>query len=460
MTPARRNAEGLKRSGSIGDQLACGLTSVLLLFSVGRVGELFPLIGSLPVVKLLMALLVITIIVNRGAVLDWRLFGSGPVRLTIALAVICCVSITYSVWRRQTLDFLTSQLLIVIALVVLVSGIGSTLARLRWLTTVVMFAAVPLAVEVVFSTASGRRQAGLTYDPNDLAFLIGALLPLLLVRAPFVSNRLTRWVLYGVVILYLVAAVLTQSRGGMTGIASMAIFLAWVGIGQISSRGDFVTGRSGRWVRIALVLCFGALSMLFMPHDAKQRLGTVFDISDDYNLVVSEDGSGRLAIWKRGLETLAERPWGVGANVYGVADALAGGRYMTAHNSLLQVFVELGVPGGLIFISMLVSTWRMNGSVRKGILARKPTPERSELLALTTGLRASMVAIVVAGSFLSQAYGLVLFVIIALSVASAMVSEAECSGDEPNSKKILQTRMPRRSGRVPVAPRSSAAHLH
>jgi O-antigen ligase len=208
------------------------------------------------------------------------------------------------------------------------------------------------------------------------------------------------------------------------------------------------------------VLCFGALSMLFMPHDAKQRLGTVFDISDDYNLVVSEDGSGRLAIWKRGLETLAERPWGVGANVYGVADALAGGRYMTAHNSLLQVFVELGVPGGLIFISMLVSTWRMNGSVRKGILARKPTPERSELLALTTGLRASMVAIVVAGSFLSQAYGLVLFVIIALSVASAMVSEAECSGDEPNSKKILQTRMPRRSGRVPVAPRSSAAHLH
>jgi O-antigen ligase len=323
-----------------------------------------------------------------------------------------------------------------------------------------MFAAVPLAVEVVFSTASGRRQAGLTYDPNDLAFLIGALLPLLLVRAPFVSNRLTRWVLYGVVILYLVAAVLTQSRGGMTGIASMAIFLAWVGIGQISSRGDFVTGRSGRWVRIALVLCFGALSMLFMPHDAKQRLGTVFDISDDYNLVVSEDGSGRLAIWKRGLETLAERPWGVGANVYGVADALAGGRYMTAHNSLLQVFVELGVPGGLIFISMLVSTWRMNGSVRKGILARKPTPERSELLALTTGLRASMVAIVVAGSFLSQAYGLVLFVIIALSVASAMVSEAECSGDEPNSKKILQTRMPRRSGRVPVAPRSSAAHLH
>jgi O-antigen ligase len=415
-----------------------------------------PLVGSLPVVKLLMISLFITLIATRGTVFDFRLLGSRPVKLIMALAVICCMSIAYSVWPRQTLDFLASQLLVIVALVVLICSTAVTLERLRRLITVVMLAALPLVFEAIFSEASGRRQAGLTYDSNDLAFLIGALLPLLLTRTPYVSWRLIRWGLYGVMVMYLFAAVLTQSRGGMIGIASMALFLAWNGIGQMSGARKYFVGRDGRWARVALLLSMGAASIFLMPDDARQRLGTIFNLSDDYNVVVADDGSGRLAIWKRGLTTLVEQPWGVGANVYGVADSLAGGRYMTAHNSMLQVFVELGVLGGLVFVGMLVSTWRLSGSTRRLILAGEPSPKRSELLAMITGLRASIVAIIVAGSFLSQAYGLILYTIIALSVASANVVATEHSGIRSDGSKSIRKTTLRRQKAVSVLPRSAA----
>ena len=80
--------------------------------------------------------------------------------------------------------------------------------------------------------------------------------------------------------------------------------------------------------------------VVLTPESSWHRLMTVFELEDDYNM---SGRGGRIAIWSRGIEAFLSRPWGYGAGVFQSVDMRAGGQYLTAHNSLIQVAVELGI---------------------------------------------------------------------------------------------------------------------
>ena len=152
---------------------------------------------------------------------------------------------------------------------------------------------------------------------------------------------------------------------------------------------------------------------------------------------------GRLAVWQRGLDTLSERPWGVGVGAYQVAEMAKSGYMRAAHNSLLEISVELGVVGGVLYLLLWLRAWRVLGQLmdravapaaaRRGRRARAPpvpvareaekieehhdpatahVPEHWAIHA--QHLRASVAGLLGAGFFISQAYSLLAFTLLAV----------------------------------------------
>src|SRR2546422_9855684 len=101
----------------------------------------------------------------------------------------------------------------------------------------------------------------------------------------------------------------------------------------------------------------------------------------DYN-TTSE--TGRLKIWERGLNYMAGRPvLGVGAGNFPVAEGTIsplarlqergiGVRWGAAHNSFLQVGAELGIPGLLLFIGLIATTFMSLRRAARCALTRSP----------------------------------------------------------------------------------------
>ena len=100
-----------------------------------------------------------------------------------------------------------------------------------------------------------------------------------------------------------------------------------------------------------------------------------------------------------------------------MVDIRMGGKFRAAHNSFLQVFVELGFLGLLLLVRMYVLSWRALQRVRRNLLAAAPNYERDEVLVFARMLQVALVGNVVAGFFLSMAYSTLLWVLFAVVIA-------------------------------------------
>ncbi len=117
----------------------------------------------------------------------------------------------------------------------------------------------------------------------------------------------------------------------------------------------------------------------------------------------------------------------------GEASGRKAGRWNTAHNSFLQIGVELGVAGLIIFLSMLARTIRDLRRVQFLYMGSPDSPEPY----LASMLEVSLYGFVVGGFFLSQAYSPLLYLIIGLSVVLGRMAAME----QPGLKEIRPGRL-------------------
>jgi len=151
---------------------------------------------------------------------------------------------------------------------------------------------------------------------------------------------------------------------------------------------------------------------------------TILKPSQDYN---ETSETGRLQTWERGIGYMAEHPLlGVGADNFWFAEGTISPlawrqrygravRWGAAHNSFVQVGAELGVPGLLLFVAILVSTFACLRRVVK--YARRTAPGAPGPPRLAQALMAALVGFIVGAFFLSLAYAEMLYTLVALAVA-------------------------------------------
>jgi len=243
--------------------------------------------------------------------------------------------------------------------------------------------------------APKRRMMALGYlaDPNQLAQVLVAALPFFLVgwrSWQSVGNLVT---VVAPAALFVYGIVLTGSRGGLVALATLLAAAA------------FLQGR--RWLSrltVVAVLVVSPIALLVARQTAQQ----------------DDSAAGRMEAWSYGLQLLKESPiWGAG---YG---SFIESHDLTAHNSFVLCFAELGLVGYLLWLSIFVvslmqltqvATWSPRG------------PDGWRVRRWGVAARLSLIGFLAAGFFLSRTFSVMLFTVV--GIGTAVVSIARVSGTD------------------------------
>lgn len=376
---------------------------IVPLFMLGRVQEAFPVLWPLRLVLVTSLLLLITVMFNGGLAksrlaLFWN---SRTFRWFTAMLGVMFLSVFFSIYKSNSLSFLIDFFQY---FGVLLLALNCQVNRKEDLKFGLLGVALTLFVTSVICYVTpryvgGQVAANWSYDPNDTALLFVMILALILPAMNYVP-RFYKWCLCALAVMGGGVVILTQSRGGL--IACVVTLAAW-GV----SRGVKGVFR----LFVILGVCF-ALITVTVPAEKLERFSTIFNLEDDYNVTAKH---GRLDVWKNGFKLLQDN-WltGTGVATFVVAEGRIneGGKWSSAHNSFLQVAVELGLPGFFIFMGMLISAFKM----------AKPQDENDWL---GRGIRLSLISFLTGGLFLSWGYHIVLYFVLCIAIIRERVLDME-----------------------------------
>lgn len=275
--------------------------------------------------------------------------------LVVAFLLFGVISTLWALDATQTRHEL-SRFLQVAALLLVVYTAGSSRAGFR---TIVQGYLVASVITSIYSLAHGgyvgNGRLATLFDPNYFA---AALLPALAIAMFVVATADTwrmRWLAAGILGIDLVAFVLTQSRGGIVGLA-VALVLAVVLAGRARPR----------LLTLVLVLVAVSLGYYFVYKPAH-----IFQPSARGGL--SAASSGRLDEWHVASLMFKAHPLGgVGLGNYTTAEPAYSTQNVNlqfvsfvlqlkhvAHNTYLQIAAELGLVGLLLFLGVLAVPFRV-----------------------------------------------------------------------------------------------------
>ncbi len=336
------------------------------------------------------------------------------------LAILALLLTPISYWKGASREFLLLQFPTLLAGMTIAYMMSRSWKTIRGTLLVLVLSGLILARSAVSGYGGGRAQANTMYDPNDLAYVLVTVLPLVI--GFFISARTTarRLIYVGMGSVMLGAMLLTQSRGGFLGLV-VVILLACI----MRIRVTEGNRRNRKFLWLLGVCVLGAILWTQLPQDARDRFATVLNLSNDYNLDPNNDKS-RGQIWSRGFQAALNRPYGYGPGAFPMVDYRYGGRMMAAHNSYLEAAVELGILGFVFFVRMYVLSWRGLGRARMRLGERKNvSDEQKERMVFARVLQLSLVGNAVAGFFLSMTYATILWVTFGICMAVMALADRE-----------------------------------
>ena len=226
------------------------------------------------------------------------------------------------------------------------------------------------------------RALGSLNDPNDFAQALVIVIPLLataMQRGARIRGLVFFTALAGM-LLYVIY--LTHSRGAVLGL------LATVAVGARRTIGNIATGT------LLALLVVAALA-------SNVAGGRAYSTSDD-------SAEGRVEAWQDGLSMLKANPLsGIGYGNFAEEQGI------TAHNSFVLCFAELGLIGYFLWLSLIVAIF---GGL--GVIADSPPDIVSSFgRRWATALRASLIGFLTCAWFLSRTYSEILYLLLGLSAA-------------------------------------------
>jgi O-antigen ligase len=394
---------------------------VLLIVIVGKVGDWAPVIAGLPVLKI--AFVVAALYVNRvwGAYEPVRVSSLAIARLAIAFFILSIVSIFFSILKSVTLDSIYLSVIYLISFVLLVKT-TQTQKDVERLLIGLAVAGCSLSIAELIDFHGGRARLSGT-NSNDLAYSIVTLLPIVLA----LRGRAWRWRHFFATMLAVamcMAVLLTASRGGAVGLLAVLLAVSVFPL-ALTNKGELKRRNVAAVVfALAFVALAGKVMFGYLPETTQLRLLTLVHPDEDYNTSTTLNASRRV-IWLRDLRLALERPIGYGMNTATAVDGIYGhGQYRTAHNSVIQAFVELGAFGLYLYLASYFVAWRELGRISGARQRDGPTGAGAKAALYARALRLALLGNFTAGFFLSQAYSASLWMILALCCAFIRITAA------------------------------------
>jgi putative inorganic carbon (HCO3(-)) transporter len=386
-----------------------------------------PALASLRIALLTAVVTIVALLMDRLVRRRPLVTTTRETWLTACLAAWATASTAFSYWPGGSVTFLLDPYFKTLVVFWLLGTVVDTRTRLRVVAWTLSLTVIPLALTGIRNFLSGafvpeaapsavKRIVGydapLTENPNDLALMLNLILPLAVALLLIHRGRVARLLLVGVVLVGVVAVIVTFSRAGFLTLATIIALYCW----RLSTR-----SKRG-WAVGVLVLSLAAAPLL--PSSYLDRLGTITSIESDPTGSAQARWSDMIAAASFVLEHPIAGA-GVGMNVLALNEE-RGPAWKMVHNVYLQLAVDLGLPGLILFLLLLVWSIRNVGLVRR---LAAGAPGARDLFHLAEGLQISLVAFAVAALFHPVAYNFYFYDLAGVAVALQAVSGKECPGN-------------------------------
>lgn len=221
-------------------------------------------------------------------------------------------------------------------------------------------------------------------DNNHLAVALLMVIPLLIYLRSICVGKWVRLALLVSTVLVAVSVVGSYSRGALLASVGMAIFL-WL--------------KSPKKLLIAIVsiTIFSGL-FFFMPEKWHDRMGTISTYEED------NSAQGRFEAWEVSFNVANDRIFGGGLDLWSpevFAVYSHGYEFRAAHSIYFSVLGEHGWIGLFLFVSILISAWRVAQWV---VNVAKGLDDLKWATGLARMIQVSLIAYASGGAFLSLAY--------------------------------------------------------
>jgi putative inorganic carbon (HCO3(-)) transporter len=251
-------------------------------------------------------------------------------------------------------------------------------------------------------------------DNNGVALGMLMIVPLFAALAETAKSRLEKPAHWFMLIGVFLRAITTYSRGAFVSTGAMSfVYLL----------------RSKHKVRVlAGMILIATIGLSAMPQEFWDRMQTI-TVSEEER---DDSQRGRLHYWRVAMNMARDNPiTGVGFNSFSRAydeyDFSDGeyGRTRAAHSTWFGVLGDLGVPGLLIEVALLIASLVGSYRVRRMIRARS---DLDDLRIFANALDASLIAFVVGGTFLPAQYTEMLWHFFGLSAALQLIARDAVAG--------------------------------
>jgi hypothetical protein len=393
--------------------------AILLIVMIGKVTEWVPGISGLPLAKVAFLFAVIYTARVRHKLVPVRVTSLRIAKPALAFLVLSILSVFFSIYKSNTLQMSQGSIILLVTFVMLVK-ITQTMRDIERMLLALVGCAIALSVGVLVNYTGGRAHINDKLDPNDIAYVLDTLLPIVVALGVAHPKR-RKWLAYGLAIIIVLATLLTGSRGGVLGlgVVALSMFAYPLSFTRTGELRGFSPG--GLIVKLALLTVLGFAVWANLPADTRKQLETLGDLTHDYNADPNLKTS-RTVIWRTDLELSLKRPIGYGLGAAGAAYGHNGGDYHTSHNSLVQAFLELGALGVVLFVSAYFLCWNELGTIVRRGRQMSVDHETAKAALYARALRVGLAANLVAGFFLSQAYSPCLWMTVAICASLVRIS--------------------------------------
>lgn len=232
---------------------------------------------------------------------------------------------------------------------------------------------------------------------NEMALVLAMLIPLLRYLQLYETRNWLRLGLGAAMFLSAVAAIGSQSRGGMLGLVAMGVFL-WG-----KSRNKFV---------LAMLIGVSVLTIAsVMPQSWYDRMNSIKTYEQD------QSSLGRINAWWTAFHVAKSNITGGGFDMFRPATfaryAPEPNRVHDVHSIYFEVMGEQGFIGFAMFLGLGFMTWYRCAQIKR---LSKNDPARRWAFDLASMIQVSLVGYATAGAFLGLAYFDLFYHLIAMTV--------------------------------------------
>ncbi|MES9987223.1 MAG: O-antigen ligase family protein [Candidatus Thiodiazotropha endolucinida] len=392
--------------------LYLGLLLSLFLDYV-RPASYVPIIGLLKINTIIPLIVTIGAIFYNGANDNNKIFKHHNSKLFLFFLFLLAISVIVA----DVTEFSFKIFKLVFGFILwyyIIIKIVTDIDKIKGIFIVFVFSHILLVIlnpDVVLDPATRTYISGNAFlgDGNDFSLSVSLTVPMCLFLI-MDSKKTLHKVIYILALLVLIFAIVgTQSRGASLALMGTFAYLWWM----------------GRQKFLGILLIGGVLISIlaFAPPVYFERMNTIRNYESEGSAM------GRIVAWKTAIRMATAHPiTGVGAGHFPVKlgtdfrppeFGYENFPWLTAHSSYFLILGELGLPGIIFFLALLIGNYRRNSKFIRFIRKKSDSIEDGEVYnKLFLMLNSSLVAFAIGGAFLSVTYYPHIFVLTGLFVST------------------------------------------